>query len=102
MWCKGCNRTFRLESKAGFEKIQLTFIMVTVALDLYFKGRSLKKITDHLEQCYERKLDHATILYWVKEYTAIISEYAETLSPKLGGESGIDEMKVKTKPDEWS
>jgi transposase-like protein len=74
----------------------------TVALDLYFKGTSLRKIVDHLEQFYERKLDHTTVLYWVKKYTSIISEYAETLSPKLGGIWHADEMKVKTKRDEWS
>jgi transposase-like protein len=39
---------------------------------------------------------------WVKKYTAIISEYAETLSPQLGGIWHADEMKVKTKRDEWS
>jgi transposase-like protein len=102
MWCKGCNHTFTLESEAGFEKMQVTSKMVTVALDLYFKGTSLRKITDHLEQFYERKLDHTTVLYWVKKYTAIISEYAETLNPKLGGIWHADEMKVKTKRDEWS
>lgn len=82
--------------------MQVTSKMVTVALDLYFKGASLRKITDHLEQFYERKLDHTTILYWVKKYSAIISQYAETLSPPLGGIWHADEMKVKTKRDEWS
>jgi transposase-like protein len=102
MWCKGCNNTFTLESEAGFEKMQVTSKMVTVALDLYFKGTSLRKIVDHLEQFYERKVDHTTVLFWVKKYTSIISGYAETLNPKLGGIWHADEMKVKTKRDEWS
>jgi transposase-like protein len=102
MWCKGCNHTFTLQSDAGFEKMQVTSKMVTVALDLYFKGTSLRKIVDHLEQFYERKVDHITVLYWVKKYTSIISEFAETLNPKLGGIWHADEMKVKTKRDEWS
>jgi transposase-like protein len=102
MWCKSCNKTFTLESEAGFEKIQVTSKMVTVALDLYFKGTSLRKIVDHLEQFYERKVYNTTVLHWIKKYSAIISEYAETLSPKLGSIWHADEMKVKTKRDEWS
>ena len=99
----GCvNHTFTLESEAGFERMHVTSKMVTVALDLYFKGTSLRKITDHLAQFYERRLDHTTVLYWVKKYSEIISEYAETLSPKLGGIWHADEMKVKTKRSEWS
>jgi hypothetical protein len=63
---KSCNKKFTLESEAGFEKMQVTSKMVTVALDLYFKGTSLRKIVDHLEQFYERKLGHTTVLHWVK------------------------------------
>ncbi|HYA33844.1 MAG TPA: DDE-type integrase/transposase/recombinase [Candidatus Bathyarchaeia archaeon] len=37
-----------------------------------------------------------------KKYTAISSECAETLNPKLGGIWHADEMKVKTKRDEWT
>lgn len=32
MWCKHCNRTFMLESEAGFERMQVTSKMVTVVL----------------------------------------------------------------------
>ncbi|MGZ4929194.1 MAG: IS6 family transposase, partial [Halobacteriota archaeon] len=102
MWCKGCNHTFTLESEVGFERMHVTSKMVTVALDLYFKGTSLRKIVDHLEQFHERKVHNTTVLFWVKKYSAIISQYAETLNPKLGGIWHADEMKVKTKRDEWS
>ena len=102
MWCKSCNHTFTLESEAGFEKMQVTSKLVTIALDLYFKGTSLRKIVDHLDQFYEVKVHNTTVLFWIKKYSAIISQYAETLNPKLGGIWHADEMKVKTKRDEWS
>ena len=102
MWCKNCTHTFTLESEAGFERMHVTSTMVTVALDLYFKGASLRKIVDHLQQFHDVKVHNTTVLFWVKKYSAIISQYAETLNPKLGGIWHADEMKVKTKRSDWS
>lgn len=76
--------------------------MVTVALDLYFKGTSSRKIVDHLDQFYERTIHHTTVLDWVHKYGEIISRYAETLQPQLGDIWHADEMKIKTKRDDWS
>lgn len=102
MLCKHCNKTFTLENEAGFEKMQVTAKMVTVALDLYFKSTSLRKIVDHLDQFYERHLHHTTILFWARKYGDIISEYAESLEPNLGTIWHADEMKIKTKRADWS
>jgi transposase-like protein/DNA-directed RNA polymerase subunit RPC12/RpoP len=102
MWCKRCHKTFTLENEAGFERMQVTSKMVTVALDLYFKGTSLRKIVDHLDQFYERPVHNTTVLFWVKKYSAIISRYAETLQPQLGDIWHTDEMKIKTKREDWS
>ncbi|MFZ3169186.1 MAG: hypothetical protein WA130_16355 [Candidatus Methanoperedens sp.] len=90
------------ENEAGFEKMQVTAKMVTVALDLYFKSTSLKKIVDHLDQFYERHLHHTTILFWARKYGDIISEYAESLEPNLGTIWHADEMKIKTKREDWA
>lgn len=102
MLCGHCNKTFTLENEAGFEKMQVTAKMVTVALDLYFKSTSLRKIIDHLDQFYERKIHHTTVLYWAKKYGEIISGYAETLKPELGKIWHTDEMKLKTKREDWA
>ena len=102
MLCSHCKRTFTLESEAGFERMQVTSKMVTVALDLYFKGTSLRKIVDHLDQFYERPVHFTTVYHWVQKYSEIISRYAETLQPQLGDIWHADEMKIKTKRDDWS
>lgn len=99
--CYNCQKTFTLETEAGFEKMQVTAKMVTVALDLYFKSTSLRKIVDHLDQFYERKIHHTTVLFWARKYGEIISRYAETLEPKLGSIWHSDEMKIKTKRDDY-
>lgn len=100
--CHDCNHTFTLESEEGFIKMQSTSKMITAALDLYFKSTSLRKIADHLEQFYERKIHFTTIYYWVKKYGEIISEYTETLTPTLGNIWHTDEMKIKTKREDWA
>jgi transposase-like protein len=42
------------------------------------------------------------VLDWVHKYGEIISQYAETLQPQLGDIWHADEMKIKTKRDDWS
>lgn len=100
--CRDCNHTFTLESEEGFEHMQATSKMITAALAPYFKSTSLRKIADHLEQIYERKIHFTTIYYWVKKYGEIISGYTETITPKLGTIWHADEMKLKTKREDWA
>ena len=68
MLCNHCDQTFTLENEAGFEKMQVTAKMITVALDLYFKSTSLRKIVDHIDRFYEGHLHHTTILFWARKY----------------------------------
>jgi len=70
--------------------------VVTMTLDLYYKGVSLRGIQDHLNQIFNVQLNsHATILNWIKKYEGLISEYIKTLKPELSGQWNADEMKVK-------
>jgi transposase-like protein len=48
--CKSCNYRFIINS--GFEHARADPKAITAALDLYFKGISLRKVTDHLKQFY--------------------------------------------------
>jgi transposase-like protein len=69
--------------------------MVTAAIDLYFKGVSLRGIADHLNQQYGFKLTHVTVLRWIRKYLAIIRLYVRRLRPKLSKKWHADEMRVK-------
>lgn len=101
MLCKDCGKTFTVQP-VGFERMQSTAQVITVALDLYFKSTSLRKITDHIDQFYNCEIHHTTILYWVEKFGRVISEYTEQFEPKVGGMWHADEMKVKTKRDQWT
>lgn len=96
--CKDCKKTF-IEDK-DFEKIKVTPEMLTVTLDLYFKGVSLRKISDHIGQIYKTKICKSSVHNWIMQYMGTISKYTDGLTPKVGGMWHTDEMMVKVK-GEW-
>jgi transposase-like protein len=76
--CKTCNHTFVQDN--GFERNPK---IISLALDLYFKGISLRKVVDHLNQFYSIKVHHSTVLRWIQKYTKIINRYVEKLQPNV-------------------
>jgi len=92
-FCKSCARKF--VPNEGFEGMKYDPRIVTTTLDLYFKDVSLRKIADHLKQCYSLDIDHSTVYRWISKYTEIIEAYVATLEPELGDIWHTDEMKVK-------
>ena len=92
--CKDCGKRFVLDD--GFSKSNYTPEIITQALDLYFKGLSLRKVADYFNQFYGYKMHHTTVLNWVRKYTMIIEAYIETLKPELSEIWHVDEMMIKT------
>ena len=95
---KICARKF--VPNIGFEKMWHNPKIVVMTLDLYFKGVSLRKISDHLRQCHSLEVDHSTVYRWICKYTDVIGAYIETLEPEVGKIWHGDEMKIKVK-GEW-
>lgn len=48
---------------------------ITLALDLYYKGLSLRKVCDHLKNFYGVRVTHPTILSWIRKYVETIKNY---------------------------
>ena len=67
---------------------------ITVALDLYFKGVSLRKIVDHLKQFERVNVSYVAIYKWVQKYVALMKDYVDTLKPELSRVFHADETKV--------
>jgi transposase-like protein len=72
---------------------------ITVTLDLYFKGISLRKITDHLRQFYNLNVHYSTIYRWIDRYIRIMNEYVSRLKPELSDTWHADEMMVNIHGD---
>lgn len=89
-FCKDCKRFFIVDD--GFEKMKATPETVTVALDLYFKGISMRAIVDHLKQFYNVEVSHVAVYKWIRKYVQILKTYADQLVPRVSGIWHSDEM----------
>jgi len=96
--CRSCGRRFVVDE--GFLKSRYDPKIVTLALDLYFKGASLRKVTQHLAQFYGVKVSQVAVLKWIRKFSQLIDEYANTLRPQLSGVWNCDEMKTKMAHEE--
>lgn len=91
--CRECGHKFVLNY--GFEKAKASPKAITAALDLYFKGVSLRKVCDHLKQFYEIKVTHVAVLKWIRKFTEIVQPYVDQIeAPHLSGIYHVDEMMV--------
>ncbi len=90
--CKVCKRRF--VDNMFFERIKVDPKVICVTLDLYFKGISLRKISDHLRQFYELDLHFTSIYLWIKKYIEIMDSYVSQFKPKLGTVWHADEMMI--------
>jgi transposase-like protein len=65
--------------------------IITASLDLFFKGVSLRKITDHVKQFYNVKVNCSTVLRWIQRYTELMDSYARNLVPDVSEKWHADE-----------
>ncbi|MBS3100792.1 DDE-type integrase/transposase/recombinase [Candidatus Woesearchaeota archaeon] len=91
--CNGCQRFF-IEEK-DFQKLKGNARITTLMLDLYFKGISLRKISDHLNQFYDLEINASNILRRIQKYSIVINDYVKTLQPEVSELWRTDEMKIQ-------
>lgn len=95
-FCKDCKRKFNEQSL--LKKVQFTPELITLTLDLYFSGLSLRKIARNISDHFNIHVEYTTIYSWITKYVPLISEYVNTLAPKeLSDTWHADEMFVKLK-----
>jgi len=80
-YCKSCKRFFIVDE--GFEKMKAAPETVTVALDLYFKGMSMRAIVDHIKQFYGVEVGHVAIYKWIRKYISMMKKYCDQLVPRV-------------------
>ena len=91
--CISCSHRWNAKNE-GFERMRSNPHAITVALDLYFKGVSLRKIVDHLNQFERVNVSHVAIIKWIKKYVTLMRDYVDTLHPELSRVFHADETKV--------
>lgn len=67
--------------------------VISAAVDLYFKGVSLRKIEDHVLQTFNVKVDHSSVGKWIRKFNKIVQPYVDSFMPtQVGGIYHVDEM----------
>lgn len=96
--CRVCHFRFALNS--GFERARADAKVITAALDLYFKGISLRKVCDHLKQFYGIEVSHVAIIKWIRKFVKVVGPYVDQLvPPHISGIYHVDEMMVHVRKE---
>lgn len=93
-FCKDCKKTFYKD--AEFNYIRNPKI-ITLAFDLFYKGLSLRKITDTINQFFGIKVHHETVRRWLLKFGNAMDEYTKQFTPKVSEAWYIDEQAIKSK-----
>ncbi|HEC88577.1 MAG TPA: IS6 family transposase [Thermoplasmata archaeon] len=96
--CKECGRRFTPEP---IKHKKADTKLIALCMDLFFKGLSLRKITDTIYQFYGIKIHHETVRRWINTVMSKIKEYVDTQAPEVSDFWHVDEQMIKTKKDEW-
>jgi len=73
--CKDCG--FRFTDNDGFKKRRSDPEKIALALDLYFRGLSVRKVSEHFQQVYNLNVSHMTVYRWIVDYSRLASEWMD-------------------------
>jgi len=87
--CKTCG--FRFTGKDGFQRRRADPEKIALALDLYFRGMSLRQIVEHFQHVYALKICHQTVYNWVTHYSKLAADWLDSQDALVGETWHIDE-----------
>lgn len=93
--CKSCGHRFTTSS--DFPKMRTESRIISSSIDFYFEGLSIRKISTQIEKLYGVHVSNVSVWKWIMKYSALVSQYVETLSPHLLGIYHVDETAIKCK-----
>ena len=96
--CHDCGQRF--SEQALIRGSRYTPEVVSLTLDLYFSGTSLRKTARILNDHFDMNLGNATVYRWIQKFVPMISEHAQTLTPQLSDTWQADEVFVKMRGGE--
>lgn len=94
--CLVCHRTFSVN--VGFERMKHNPKAITMALQLYFSGESLRN-TQKALRLLGVEITHKTVLNWIRKYVALMGRYLDQITPDVGEKWRADEVYVKFRGD---
>jgi len=71
--------------------------IISSSIDFYFEGLSVRKIQTQIEKLFGVNVSQVAVWKWIMKYSALVSQYVETLNPQLLGIYHVDETAIKCK-----
>ena len=93
--CKDCEHRFR--ESALVKGSRYSPEMVSLTLDLYFSGTSLRKTARIVNDHFGSNLGKSTLYRWIENFVPKVAEFVNSLSPQLSETWHADELFVKMK-----
>ena len=70
---------------------------VVCALDLFFRGISLREVQQHLQSTFGIDVSYVTIYNWIKKYVELVNSYTKDLKAKTSDRWHADETLIKVR-----
>jgi putative transposase len=90
--CATCGHRFA--GREGFHNRRADPEKIALALDLYFRGMSVRKIKEHFAQVHNLKISHVTIYRWVVHFGKLAAEWMDAQGARTSDRWHIDETVV--------
>jgi len=90
--CRTCGKRFT--GNDGFQKRRADPEKIALALDLYFRGLSFRKVVDHFRQVHSLRLSPMTVYRWVTHYSRLAAEWMDAQTARVGSTWHVDETVV--------
>lgn len=97
-YCKRCEKKFTEPSL--LKRARHNPEIITMALDLYFDGFSLRKTARTINRIYGTSINHATLYSWIQKYIPKIMKYTDSLMIPASKRWDIDETFVRVRKGE--
>ena len=92
--CKECGKKF--SKNLGFKRMRVSPEVITMAIQSYFGGASLRSTQRNLALQGVR-VSHVAILKWIRKYVSLMDEYLKDFTPQVSDTWRADELYVKVK-----
>lgn len=92
-YCKRCRKWFT--NRVGFERMKNQAVAIVSALDLYFRGLSLRQVAEHLESLFDIKVSFVTVYNWIRKYIEIIYSYVKNLKVRTSERWHADDTFIR-------
>jgi putative transposase len=89
--CMDCSFVYIVNP--AFENAKASAKIISISIDLFMKGTSVRKIADHIKQTYGVKIHYSSVCRFIRRFERTVAPYVESFVPaQVSGVYQVDEM----------